>query len=56
MTGAMAGFDGPRDLRNNDARPEFVITDAEKRKAQALILSQRPGDPADVLAMLGVAA
>lgn len=56
MNGAMAGFNGPTDLSVVDPRPEFVLTDGEKQAARRLVLNTCPGDPADVLAMLGVAA
>jgi hypothetical protein len=52
----MTGFTGPTDLSSVDPRPEFVLTDQEKAKARTLVLATCPGDPADVLAMLGVAA
>jgi hypothetical protein len=50
------GYDKPTDLSAVDPRPEFVLTDAEKAKARSLVLATCPGDPADVLAMLGVVA
>lgn len=55
MSGAY-GHDKPNDLSAVDPRPEFVLTDQEKAKARTLVLATCPGDPADVFAMLGVAA
>ena len=56
MSPTMAGFTGPTDLSAVDPRPEFVLTDGEKQAARRLVLNTCPGDPADVLAMLGVTA
>ncbi|MCS6578224.1 hypothetical protein [Curtobacterium poinsettiae] len=56
MSPTMTGPTGPTDLSHVDPRPEFVLTDGEKQAARRLVLNTCPGDPADVLAMLGVAA